>query len=129
MLASGIGHAPGEQSELTRDILLQTLDQNISLSDNFNAGLGERVARCRCIFDQEMSNTFSFHDPRATAFDADARAAERFTHFRKCAGPILQNDGEIFHFSSGRAPLSGERRLVWSGPDRKRGDRPQSVPR
>ena len=80
---AGVGHAAAEQAKLTGHILPQTLDQNVSLGHYLNAGPNERVARRGGIFDQKMSDAFSLHDPRATAFNADTGAAERFAHVGK----------------------------------------------
>ena len=89
----GIRHAAREEAELTRLRLIESLDHDVILFDDPNAGVFEGASRGRRVGEEEMCDAV----PHAPAFDAHTGAAEGFTHIRKRARTIVELNAEIFH--------------------------------
>src|ERR1041384_5955724 len=81
------------ESELAGLRLIESLDHAVILFDQANAGIFEGASRGGSVGEEKVRDAV----PHAAAFDAHAGAAERFTHFRKCAGTIVELNAEIFH--------------------------------
>lgn len=94
---SGIGHAASDFAQLTRLGLIQALDQDFALFENADACGGESGASGGAVGEEEMADGAAVEETCATAFDADASAAERFTHFSERARAVFEFYRQIFH--------------------------------
>jgi hypothetical protein len=90
-------HAPRQHAELTRDALFQPLNHDFALREYTNAGCLERPSCCGAVGEKKVCGATATHDPRTAAFDADARAAQRFTHLGERAWAVVEVNSEIDH--------------------------------
>src|ERR1051326_3805427 len=90
---SRVGHATREEADLARRCLIESLDHDVILLDDANAGAFECAPRCGGGGEEKVRDAV----PPAAAFDAHAGAAERFAHLRERAGTIVELNAEVFH--------------------------------
>src|SRR5688500_20225812 len=77
---SRLGHPAGEQAELPGHVLLQPLDQDLSLRQHLDPGRLESPAGGGAIGKQEMGEAPPGHHPGPSALDAHARTTPRVSH-------------------------------------------------
>ncbi len=94
---AGLCHAPREQAELTRYILLQLLDEHFPLFENLNTNSFECLARSSSVREEEMCYATSIHDPRASTLNAHTRTPQGLSHLGESAGTVFKKDCQIFH--------------------------------
>ena len=102
---AGFGHAPGEETELTGDGLLESHDDHLPLGEDAHAGCFQRLAGGRSVLEEEMGHPGAADDPGPSPFDAHPGAPQRLAHLGERAGSILEDDGEILHRVCIREPL------------------------
>jgi hypothetical protein len=89
---SGLGHPPGQRTELTGDGLHQSQDEHLTFLNNANASRFECVARCNAVLEQKMSDAGAAGNPCASTLDADPGAAQRLAHFGQRTGSIIKGN-------------------------------------
>ena len=89
---SGLSHPAREFAELTGFSLVQSLDHDVALFDDADAGCFERAASGRPIFEEEVGDSLTVDNERASALDAHSGAAQCVAHLGQCAGPVLKRD-------------------------------------
>jgi hypothetical protein len=92
---AGFRHPSGELAQLTRNRLLESLNDDLTLSDHPDAGFLERHSRGRAIGEQEVSDTAPIDDPRPSTLDAHTFPSQRLAHLGKRTGPIVEFNREI----------------------------------
>jgi hypothetical protein len=96
---SGLCHSTREFTKLPRNVLPQSLRQDVSLYDYANARRFQRHTRSISVHKQKMRDTLRSHDPRASTLDAHSSAGQRLTHLGQCAWTIAQFNRKILHNS------------------------------
>src|SRR5690606_28424727 len=76
----GVGHEPGELSELPGNRLTQPLHDDVADAKYADTGRLQRVPRAFAVGEQEMGRAIVADDPGAAAFDADAGPRQCFAH-------------------------------------------------
>ena len=71
---AGFGHAAREQSELARDVLLESANDDFSFLDYPDAGCFERGSGSRAVGEKEVSDSCALGNPGPAPFDAHAGA-------------------------------------------------------
>jgi hypothetical protein len=68
---AGIGHPTREQTELTRHVLLQSLNDDFPFREDLDVGGFKRLSGGSSVSEEEMSGALATDDPSSSAFDAD----------------------------------------------------------
>ena len=74
------GHQSSDLAKLAGHRLTQTLHEHLAFGEHANAGGLERAASSCAIMEEEVRNSFTVDHKSAAALDADASAAQRFSH-------------------------------------------------
>ena len=90
-------HPATELAKLTRLLLVEPLDEHVSLFDHLDACRLERRASGGGVLDQEMGDAAAVDDERTAALDAHARSPQGVSHLGQCPGPVLEGDRQVFH--------------------------------
>lgn len=85
---SGFSHTASELTELTGNVLLQSLNKHFPLSKDFNASLYECFAGRGTILEKEMSHADTIDNPRSATFNADTSSTQCFAHLGKRPRPV-----------------------------------------
>jgi hypothetical protein len=100
--------------------LLQSLDNDLALGEDADAGGFERSPGSRSVVKKKVRNADAVDDPGAAAFDAHTGPAEGFAHISEGAGVIRELDGKVGHESNskliGRATCKS---LGWAAAENK----------
>jgi hypothetical protein len=87
-----VSHLPSEKPKLTRNFLLQALNENLSFSENPDSGCVERLARCGSVGEQEMRYAATVYHPSPAALNAHTGTPENLSHLGESARSIFQGD-------------------------------------
>src|SRR5262245_6650825 len=92
-------HPACEFAKLPRLALIQPLHYYLSHCQNLDSHGFQRVACSLAIGKKEVSYAMTIDHKSAAAFDANARATQRFTHLRERSRSILKCDCDVLHSS------------------------------
>jgi hypothetical protein len=90
---AGLRHPLRQLTELPWLSLIQSLNQNVTLFDDLNAGSFQRLAGSGPICEEEVGHTLAINDERAAALNAYSGAAQGVAHLGQCAGTVFKRDG------------------------------------
>jgi len=94
---SGLRHPACNPAELTRNSLIQPLNQYFPLFDHANARLFERVTRRCPILEEKVCDAVTVDDECASALDTHTGATQCIPHLCERARTVVEGNGQILH--------------------------------
>jgi hypothetical protein len=107
---AGVSHPAREQTELAGHVLLQSLNEHLSILENPDASFLERRAGGRSVHEKEVGYAAAVHHPSSSALDAHPGAAQSLSHLGESSRPVFQGDRQISHPVTPRGIPAGSHR-------------------
>lgn len=94
---AGLGHPARELPELAGEVLPESLQKHLALSDDADVGGLERRPRSGTVLEQEVADGSALGDPCSATLGAHPGAAQRVSHVGQRARAVVKGDLEIVH--------------------------------